>query len=570
MAVAVMVILIGVLAGQSNAAINIALGKPASTNKNIWSDYWPSKAVDGDIETIWSADHHGNPADPTWLKVDLEDVFAVKQIVLKVRTWQTQYAGYYVDYILYSSEDGQAWEEIGQGRLIDFDDPTDTIELNGESIRYLRYDVVGGTHWANLHEIEVYVEPTRLEISGPDEVAEDSQTQYRAIACFETVGEVDVAVDVTGSVGWSVEPNSNCNIAAGLLTTETIDLPEDVTITAEYTEGDNTQEAEKQVSIFAICPSGSALEFDGVDDYVNIADDINLRLPSTLTVEAWVNPIYDGRDYYADAIVVKGQNVGWGPYFNYRIAMENQNLYTWGVTRSGTELFFHGGTPIYDNWQHLAVVADGTKCIAYVNGTEVASREAPGSYLTFEGYPLQIGGHAVTNARWFSGLIDEVRIWNSARTVDEIRANMHRKPDTAELNLVGYWNFDEGEGSIAGDSSGNGNNGTIVGAIWTDSIPPVGDICGLDGLVERNLNDILDRKLGILDELAIVSGKEDALLNYMDDAFGNGELDNLNKGDVVKAKQKIHSAIQAEEQAETAVEKSIEKLDDALEALDIE
>ena len=186
-------------------------------------------------------------------------------------------------------------------------------------------------------------------------------------------------------------------------------MPEDVTITAKYGEGDVNESAEKEVSIFAICPSGNALEFDGVDDYVNIQDNISLRLPSTLTVEAWVKPTYDGRNYYADAIVVKGQNVGWGPYFNYRIAMENQNLYTWGVTRSGTELFFHGGTPIYDNWQHLAVIADGTKCTAYVNGTEVASREAPGPYLTFEGYPLQIGGHAVTNARWFSGLIDEVR-----------------------------------------------------------------------------------------------------------------------------------------------------------------
>ena len=82
------------------------------------------------------------------------------------------------------------------------------------------------------------------------------------------------------------------------------------------------------------------------------------------------------------------------------------------------------------------------------------------------------------------------------------------------------------------------------------------------------MSDILDRKFGILYELGIVLGKEDALLDYMDDAFGNGELDNLSSGDVVKAKQKIHSAIQQEEQAGTAVDQSIEKLEDALEALD--
>ena len=56
----------------------------------------------------------------------------------------------------------------------------------------------------------------------------------------------------------------------------------------------------------------------------------------------------------------------------------------------------------------------------------------------------------------------------------------------------------------------------------------------------------------------------------MDDAFHNSELDNLNKGDVVKAKQNIHSAIQHEEQAETAIDQSIDKLDDALDTLGIE
>lgn len=73
--------------GQGNAAINIALNKPASTNKNIWVLYPPSNAVDGDIETYWNAGHHANPVDPTWLKIDLEGAFAIGQIVLKVRNF---------------------------------------------------------------------------------------------------------------------------------------------------------------------------------------------------------------------------------------------------------------------------------------------------------------------------------------------------------------------------------------------------------------------------------------------------------------------------------------------------
>ena len=39
-----------------------------------------------------------------------------------------------------------------------------------------------------------------------------------------------------------------------------------------------------------------------------------------------------------------------------------------------------------------------------------------------------------------------------------------------ESGLVGYWNFNEGQGSTLTDLSGNGNNGTIYGATWSDDV----------------------------------------------------------------------------------------------------
>lgn len=116
-----------------------------------------------------------------------------------------------------------------------------------------------------------------------------------------------------------------------------------------------------------------------------------------------------------------------------------------------------------------------------------------------------------------------------------------------------------------------GDVNTVDGSdpVWVDSVAPVG-ICTLDGFVERNISNVLDIKLGILEDLERALGKEDALLDYVDDAFHNGEYDHLGKGDVVKAKQKIHSAIQQEEQAETAVDQSIDNLEEAMDTLDIE
>ncbi len=323
------------------------------------------------------------------------------------------------------------------------------------------------------YETDITLTLTDIEIIGPSEVPENSESQFRAVAHYDN----NSTRDVTGLVTWSLEPDTYANIGAnGLMVTEDLEDHEEVIITAEFSQGGVTVQDTKAVTIFVICPSGNALQFDGVDDYINVPDDESLQLNQTLTIEAWVKPIYDGGDYYADAIIVKGENVGWGPHFNYRIAMENFSRYTWGVCKSGQELFFHGGTPEYDKWQHLALTADGSICRAYVNGVEVASRSAPGPYLTFPGYPLQIGGHSVTGARWFSGLIDEVRVWSIARTVDQIKAGMHVRLQGDESGLVGYWNFDEGVDQFTHDSSLNGNDGTIAGAVWVESDAPVG-IC---------------------------------------------------------------------------------------------
>ncbi|MHC4756335.1 MAG: LamG domain-containing protein, partial [Planctomycetota bacterium] len=113
-----------------------------------------------------------------------------------------------------------------------------------------------------------------LEITGKDEVAEESTNQYKAIAHYEMED-----VEVTALVDWVVEPNDFAYIdGSGLLSTEmVVRQPENVTIYAQFSEGDITVEAEKDVSVLAICSSGSALEFDGQNDYVDCGNDPNVN-----------------------------------------------------------------------------------------------------------------------------------------------------------------------------------------------------------------------------------------------------------------------------------------------------
>jgi hypothetical protein len=59
--------------------------------------------------------------------------------------------------------------------------------------------------------------------------------------------------------------------------------------------------------------------------------------------------------------------------------------------------------------------------------------------------------------------MDEVRIWNKARTQAEIQADMNHPLTGSEMGLVGYWQFNENTGNTVTDLAGNDNNGTILG-----------------------------------------------------------------------------------------------------------
>lgn len=177
----------------------------------------------------------------------------------------------------------------------------------------------------------------------------------------------------------------------------------------------------------------------------------------------------------------------------------------------------------------------------------------------------------------FDGEIDDVRIYDRALSAEEIQANMHTRLTGDEPGPVGYWDFDEGEGQIVYDLSGNDNHGQLGSTpnadasdpAWVESDAPIG-ICRLEELVKRNLSDVLDIKLDILEQLGIALAKEEAVVDMLNTSFENRDFGSAKKKDVVKAKQKIHFAMQHEEQAEAAVDKSIEKLEDALTALGLE
>ena len=104
------------------------------------------------------------------------------------------------------------------------------------------------------------------------------------------------------------------------------------------------------------------------------------------------------------------------------------------------------------------MVYDGTRIVNYIDAVGQNVQNLTG--------PMATSDQNVLLGRWYSGeyldgYIDEVRVWNTARSQSEIESTMHTELNGDECGLVAYWNFNEGSGSIAYDRSNNGNDGVL-------------------------------------------------------------------------------------------------------------
>ena len=161
---------------------------------------------------------------------------------------------------------------------------------------------------------------------------------------------------------------------------------------------------------------GKALQFNGTSALVTIPDAASLHLSSGMTLEAWVNPstvdsswrdvIYKGNDNY----YLEGTST-------------NASVPGAGMIAGGSHAHAYGTDPLPANsWSYLAETYDGSTLRLYVNGSQVAATAHTGTIASSTN-PLQIGGDSIYG-QYFAGLIDEVRVYNVARSAAEIQTDM--------------------------------------------------------------------------------------------------------------------------------------------------
>jgi hypothetical protein len=163
---------------------------------------------------------------------------------------------------------------------------------------------------------------------------------------------------------------------------------------------------------------GRALSFDGTNDLVTVADAPSLDLSTAMTLEAWVYPasISGWR-----TVLMKEWNAA---YYLYAAVSAGSvsGVPGTGVNISGWQEIYGSSSLPLNTWSHLAGTFDGATLRLYVNGQPVTSRALNGQVLTTAN-PLRVGG----NTEWgeyFSGRIDEVRVYNRALSQAEIQSDM--------------------------------------------------------------------------------------------------------------------------------------------------
>jgi hypothetical protein len=411
-------------------------------------------------------------------------------------------------------------------------------------------------------------EPTldSLEIVGPNEVAENSDASYKAVAHYSN----GATKDVTLAANWRAEPNSVAIIEAGQLTTGQALYPKHkIKLYAKYTDDQVDVNAQKQVFVIAICPKGNALKFDGTADYVIVNDSPSIDTTDAITVSAWVK-----RDILGIRHDVIAKHTLSYPYNGFHLVFAPSNGVEWALTVNGSYKQCGGGNVTSPEWHMLAGTYNGSEMKLYIDGILTKTTAASGK-ISLNSNKLYIGRAAAgfESGYFFDGTIDDVRIYNRALSADEIQAIMHFKSTGSEPNLVAYWDFDAGAGQIAADVSGHSNNGTLGSSTgpdmadpcWVESDAPVGR-CTTEDVVGRNLFGAIDDKKAANQLIAGAKAKEQASLSLVDEL--RQQVTDINQQDAFRAKTQIRFAITQEDLACRQIDITIARLEDALRVLD--
>jgi hypothetical protein len=231
---------------------------------------------------------------------------------------------------------------------------------------------------------------------------------------------------------------------------------------------------------FANGKVGRSFQFDGVDDFVEIPSQPQIEFSGPFTVEAWIKYTGSLDPNFGNVIVTKGQedgSLGW--LQDWTLAVDPNGKLAITLAISWDFAGIECNTTLNANtWYHVAMVYDGTQMQGFVNGQPDGAIDLSGGVIWPTQYPVRIGAFAPVTGTWnrgmFSGLIDEVSLYDRALTASEVLSIFQAgsggkcQPTLPQCTvppsgLVSWW---KGQDNAADNVSGN-NGALLNGATFT-------------------------------------------------------------------------------------------------------
>jgi hypothetical protein len=281
----------------------------------------------------------------------------------------------------------------------------------------------------------------------------------------------DTASALTATVGANGSSLSWYTTATGGTGSATAPTPSTASVgsTSYWVSSTNANgcESERAEIVVNVNLPATHLNFDGVDDLVNCGTSLNTVLDplNTITVEAWVRPSTN-----------TGLGVIIGNYANSNqtsmqfLLRRDSNSYSFWMQGTGTfKNVIATNSVIVNTWQHVVGVWNGADLKIYVDGVLAGTTTGvnDSSFATTTNVMMIGNNQAGTGAERFTGSIDEVRIWSTAKTIEQLNGSKNCELQGSESGLIAYYNFNQGldasnNASITTLNAITGPNGTLT------------------------------------------------------------------------------------------------------------
>ncbi len=339
--------------------------------------------------------------------------------------------------------------------------------------------------------------PTKILLAGPNEtsfptdaiidlrldlVDESGYTIFKTDQIVELSADSAGAVFSTNKINWSNPLQLNIQYGTANIWFKS-SVEGEITVSAIDADSDPSMQQADDLVInikkAATTVGNYALLFDGSNDYVNCGNDSSLQITGNqITLEAWINASQWTSEVWNGCILNKEQNGG-GNDNGYMLRSGKNGTLNFNLgSGSWNEINSASGAMSTNKWYHIAGTYDGTTMRSYIDGQQVASSSKNFNIKNAVGVDLYIGDSQKNSGRVFDGMIDEVRIWNVARSQEQLQKTMDDSLSeeyyiTADSGLTAYWRFNENEGQFSTDLTINSNNARLGSSAESDANDPL-------------------------------------------------------------------------------------------------